>query len=220
MRPGVFTVICRYARATACGVRLRIVNLIVGFDQREAIAYHVFCQSVIEKASLPVRKIGTAGQLTYSLYMLHPIVATLSMTAGKKILLLRGWELNIWVIVTSIALIPVSLLSYHVFEKPLRDRMSGTRPPRMPPRGPAAARAAITLSAWAWVMVPSDTSGASTSARWASRLPSGPSPSGPRSSSGNATGQRPNKPACSGGVYLNFRSDLAINLWKGGGPVS
>ena len=31
------------------------VNLIVGFDQREAIAYHVFCQSVIEKASLPVQ---------------------------------------------------------------------------------------------------------------------------------------------------------------------
>lgn len=31
------------------------VNLVVGFDQREAIAYHVFCQSVIEKASLPVQ---------------------------------------------------------------------------------------------------------------------------------------------------------------------
>ena len=31
------------------------VNLIVGFDQREAIAYHVFCQSVIERASLPVQ---------------------------------------------------------------------------------------------------------------------------------------------------------------------
>ena len=31
------------------------INLIVGFDQREAIAYHVFCQSVIEKASLPVQ---------------------------------------------------------------------------------------------------------------------------------------------------------------------
>ena len=31
------------------------VTLIVGFDQREAIAYHVFCQSVIERASLPVQ---------------------------------------------------------------------------------------------------------------------------------------------------------------------
>ncbi len=30
------------------------INLIVGFDQREAVAYHVFCQSVIEKTTLPV----------------------------------------------------------------------------------------------------------------------------------------------------------------------
>jgi lipopolysaccharide biosynthesis glycosyltransferase len=31
------------------------INLVVGFDQREAVAYHVFCQSVIDKASLPVQ---------------------------------------------------------------------------------------------------------------------------------------------------------------------
>ncbi len=31
------------------------VTIIVGFDQREAIAYHVFCQSVLERASIPVR---------------------------------------------------------------------------------------------------------------------------------------------------------------------
>lgn len=31
------------------------VKLIVGFDQREAIAYHVFCQSVLEKAKTPVQ---------------------------------------------------------------------------------------------------------------------------------------------------------------------
>ena len=29
-------------------------RLFVGFDQREATAYHVFCQSVIERASIPV----------------------------------------------------------------------------------------------------------------------------------------------------------------------
>ncbi len=33
---------------------MEIVRLAVGFDQREAIAYHVFCQSVISKSSLPV----------------------------------------------------------------------------------------------------------------------------------------------------------------------
>jgi len=31
------------------------VNIVVGFDQREAIAYHVFCQSVIDRSSLPVQ---------------------------------------------------------------------------------------------------------------------------------------------------------------------
>lgn len=34
---------------------MNYINLVVGFDQREAIAYHVFCQSVIDKTSLPVR---------------------------------------------------------------------------------------------------------------------------------------------------------------------
>jgi lipopolysaccharide biosynthesis glycosyltransferase len=31
------------------------INIIVGFDQREAVAYHVFCQSVLQKASAPVQ---------------------------------------------------------------------------------------------------------------------------------------------------------------------
>jgi len=32
-----------------------IVDIIVGFDQREAVAYHAFTQSVIEKSSIPIR---------------------------------------------------------------------------------------------------------------------------------------------------------------------
>jgi len=34
---------------------LNKINLIVGFDQRESIAYHVFCQSVIDRASMPIQ---------------------------------------------------------------------------------------------------------------------------------------------------------------------
>jgi len=34
---------------------METINLVIGYDQREAIAYHVFCQSVLERASLPVR---------------------------------------------------------------------------------------------------------------------------------------------------------------------
>lgn len=30
------------------------ISLVVGFDQREAVAYHTFCQSVIQTSSLPV----------------------------------------------------------------------------------------------------------------------------------------------------------------------
>ena len=30
------------------------INVVVGFDQKEAIAFHTFTQSVIEKSSLPV----------------------------------------------------------------------------------------------------------------------------------------------------------------------
>lgn len=31
------------------------ITIVVGFDQREAVAYHAFCQSVIDKSSIPVQ---------------------------------------------------------------------------------------------------------------------------------------------------------------------
>jgi len=31
-----------------------LIRLVVGFDARETIAYHVFCQSVLENTSIPV----------------------------------------------------------------------------------------------------------------------------------------------------------------------
>ncbi len=34
---------------------METVNIVIGFDQREAVAYHVFCQSILEKTSVPVR---------------------------------------------------------------------------------------------------------------------------------------------------------------------
>jgi len=36
------------------------INIVVGFDQRESVAYHTFTQSVIEKSSLPVSFIPLA----------------------------------------------------------------------------------------------------------------------------------------------------------------
>jgi len=34
---------------------LNKINLVVGFDQREAVAYHVFCQTVIDWSTMPVQ---------------------------------------------------------------------------------------------------------------------------------------------------------------------
>jgi lipopolysaccharide biosynthesis glycosyltransferase len=39
---------------------MKPIPIVVGFDQREAVAYHVFCQSVLEKASRPVQFIPLA----------------------------------------------------------------------------------------------------------------------------------------------------------------
>jgi len=33
---------------------LNTIKIVVGFDQRESIAYHTFCQSIIQKASMPI----------------------------------------------------------------------------------------------------------------------------------------------------------------------
>ena len=38
------------------------INLVIGFDQREAVAFHTFVQSVIEKTSLPIKVIPLAIQ--------------------------------------------------------------------------------------------------------------------------------------------------------------
>ena len=32
----------------------KFIKIVIGFDQREAVAYHTFCQSIIEHASIPV----------------------------------------------------------------------------------------------------------------------------------------------------------------------
>jgi len=53
-----------YSRTLVLVLRRRTLSncltLVVGFDQREAISYHTFCQSVLEKSSIPVRFIPLA----------------------------------------------------------------------------------------------------------------------------------------------------------------
>ena len=47
------------------------INVVVGFDQKEAIAFHTFTQSVIEKSSLPVSFIPLAINTLYEYKETH-----------------------------------------------------------------------------------------------------------------------------------------------------
>lgn len=50
---------------------LNKINLVIGFDQREAIAYHVFCQSVINQASMPVQFLPLAENTLHNYREVH-----------------------------------------------------------------------------------------------------------------------------------------------------
>ena len=42
-----------------------IADIVVGFDQKESVAYHTFTQSIIEKSSIPMRFMPlSVGSLT------------------------------------------------------------------------------------------------------------------------------------------------------------
>ena len=44
-----------------------IVDIVVGFDQRESVAYHTFTQSVIENSTIPVRFLPSKYELSFKL---------------------------------------------------------------------------------------------------------------------------------------------------------
>ena len=46
-------------------MKLNKIIIVVGFDQREAIAYHTFCQSILEKSTIPVQFIPLAMNSLY-----------------------------------------------------------------------------------------------------------------------------------------------------------
>jgi len=46
-------------------MKLNKIAVVVGFDQREAIAYHTFCQSILEKSTVPVQFIPLAMNSLY-----------------------------------------------------------------------------------------------------------------------------------------------------------
>lgn len=85
-----------------------------------------------QPASRAARRLAPLGQLTYSLYMLHPLVQIVLLTGvGATFLDLRGWPMNLLVVAAMVLLLPVAWLSLVLFERPARRWLAqwrGRRP--------------------------------------------------------------------------------------------
>lgn len=73
-------------------------------------------------------KPAAMGQLTYSIYMIHPVILSVVITfVGRRILHLTGWALTGWVGVAIAITFIASYLSYVYFETPARRWLSTPR---------------------------------------------------------------------------------------------
>lgn len=72
-------------------------------------------------ASRLARGIAPIGQLTYSLYMLHPLVQAVLLTGvGATFLRLEGWTMTLFAFGGIALMVPISWVSLVVFERPTR----------------------------------------------------------------------------------------------------
>lgn len=72
-----------------------------------------------------VRWLAPWGQLSYSIYMLHPLALKIALNwVGLGMLHLGGDAMRLWCLTWGLALIPVSYLSLVYFEKPARDAIA------------------------------------------------------------------------------------------------
>ncbi len=74
-----------------------------------------------------VGRCGALGQLTYSIYMIHPIIISVFLTfVGQRLLHLAGIKANVWVAVCILLTIIISYASLMLFETPARRFMAGS----------------------------------------------------------------------------------------------
>jgi peptidoglycan/LPS O-acetylase OafA/YrhL len=74
-----------------------------------------------KRTSRVVSKLAAGGQLTYSSYMLHPLVTMLFLNIlADRVLHAHGWERNSLIVLAFLAVWPVSYLSLIFFERPAR----------------------------------------------------------------------------------------------------
>jgi peptidoglycan/LPS O-acetylase OafA/YrhL len=90
-----------------------------------------------QPASRTARRLAPLGQLTYSLYMLHPLVQTVLLTGvGATFLKLQGVPMTLFVVAAMVLMLPIAWLSLVLFERPARrwlTRWLGKRGSRTEP---------------------------------------------------------------------------------------
>ena len=74
-----------------------------------------------------VRLFGAAGQLSYGVYMLHPVILTLVLTGlGHRVLHLSGTAENLWVALAIALTLLAAAISLRYFETPMRALINGS----------------------------------------------------------------------------------------------
>lgn len=96
------------------------------------LAYGVSLTAIIadgrKKVSALTRRVAPLGQLTYSMYMLHPIIIMTMVNAlGDKLLKLDVVPLSLLTLASYAVIGVVSLLSYKLFETPARRLIDGIK---------------------------------------------------------------------------------------------
>ena len=96
------------------------------------LAYGVALSAIIADgrgpATATTRRFAPLGQLTYSMYMLHPIIIMVMVNAvGDKLLKLDVLPLSLLTLASYVVIGAVSLVSYKVFETPARRFIDGLK---------------------------------------------------------------------------------------------
>jgi peptidoglycan/LPS O-acetylase OafA/YrhL len=72
--------------------------------------------------SAPTRRAGPWAQLSFTLYMLHPLALKIALNwVGFGMWKLNGDAMRLWVLAWVLLLIPIAYLSLVLFERPARD---------------------------------------------------------------------------------------------------
>jgi peptidoglycan/LPS O-acetylase OafA/YrhL len=76
-------------------------------------------------STMPAR-LAVGGQLTYAIYMLHPLAATVLLSfVGQRLIGLEGFAMAAWCIIVALLLPVGAYLSFVWFETPMRRWISG-----------------------------------------------------------------------------------------------